>query len=323
LDVEANTRALLVDIGGSQSSVALASLDGAVEARQPSRQPEGEDARWIMDSIFERIETIRNEHPGEAAAVGKCGIGFGGPVSDGRPLRSEHVRNWEQIDPCRELEDRYGWECRIDNDGLCGALGEFHFGAARGTMNVVYLTVSTGIGGGAILDGRLFRGSRGFAGHFGHLKIGLDGPECPCGGRGCFEALCSGTSIARRASERARERPDQAGALIAMAGSLEAISAKALFDRARQGDQLSSALVQEVAQDFGRGLASIYHAYDPDLIVLGGGVPQAGELFFGLIREATESRVLPQFRGQIRIVPAKLGSDSVLFGALALCLDLD
>jgi len=321
--VEASARVLLVDIGGSQSAIALASPDGAIEARQPTRRPEGKDARWIMDSIFERIEAIRREHPDGVAGIEKCGIGFGGPISGGRPLRSEHVRNWEQIDPCRELEGRYGWKCRIENDGLCGALGEFHFGAARGTSNMVYLTVSTGIGGGAVLNGRLFRGSRGFAGHLGHLKIGLDGPQCPCGGRGCFEALCSGTSIARRARERARKRPDQAEALIAMAGDLEAISAKALFDCARQGDEFASALVQEVAQDFGRGLASVYHAYDPDLIVLGGGVPQAGELFFDLIHGATEARVLPQFRGQVRVVPAELGADSVLFGALALCQGLD
>jgi glucokinase len=314
---------LLIDIGGTQSSVALAQSDGSIEAKLAAERPEGKDAHWIMESVFERIETARQSHPALIRQVGKCGIGFGGPVCRGRPLRSEHVAHWEHIDPCHELEQRYGWKCRIENDGLCGALGEFHFGAARSTRNMVYLTVSTGIGGGVVLDGRLFRGSRGFAGHLGHLKIGLDGPPCPCGGRGCFEALCSGTSIARRAAERAKQKRWEAAPLIARAGCLEAISAKALFDCARAGDRLSLGLVHEVAEDFGRGLASIYHAFDPDVIVLGGGVPQAGDIFFQAISRATEDRVLPQFRGQVKLVPAGLGSESVLFGALALSLELD
>jgi len=314
---------LLIDIGGSQSSVALAMEDGSIIARFPAELPEGADAFWIRDAIWERIESLRSDSSESMASVVNCGIGFGGPVADGRPLRSEHVANWETIDLCAEVEERYGWACRIENDGLAGALGEYHFGAAQGTRNAVYLTVSTGIGGGAILEGRLFRGSRGFAGHLGHLKIGLDGPECPCGGRGCFEALCSGTSISRRAAERARESSGEAAMLIERAGVISAITAKTLFDCAREDDAFSSRIVKEVAADFGRGLASIYHAFDPDLIVLGGGVPQAGALFFEALRNETEARVLPQFRGQVKIVPAGLGKDSVLLGALALALNLD
>ena len=111
--------------------------------------------------------------------------------------------------------------------------------------------------------------------------------------------------------------------LVERAGVISAISAKTLFDCAREGDTFSSRVVKEVAEDFGRGLASIYHAFDPDLIVLGGGVPQAGDTFFEALRNETEARVLPQFRGQVRIVPAGLGKDSVLMGALALALELD
>ncbi|MBI2194922.1 MAG: ROK family protein [Planctomycetes bacterium] len=314
---------VLIDIGGSQSTVALSSPDGRLMARRTLLRPEGQQADGILQSVIERIEALQAEFPESLKSVQRCGIGFGGPVAQERPLRSEHVRGWENLDPCRTLEERFGWSCRIENDGLAGALGEFHYGAGRGGRHMIYLTISTGIGGGVILDGRLYRGSRGFAGHLGHLKIGLDGPLCACGGRGCFEALCSGPSIARRARDRARARPREAAALIARAGGVESIQAKTLLECAIEGDIFSSQVVQQVGEDFGRALASIFHAFDPDRIVLGGGVAQAGETFLGVVRRETELRLLPQFRGKIDITGAGLGTDSVLFGALALALGQD
>jgi glucokinase len=129
--------------------------------------------------------------------------------------------------------------------------------------------------------------------------------------------------MARRGREKAAKDPDKAQALIAQAGSIDGMTAKRILDGVREGDPFCCDLWRGIAEDFGRGFASIYHALDPDLIVLGGGVPQAGEVFFDSVRRETEARVLPQFRGEVRIVPAALGTDSVLFGALALALQLD
>lgn len=314
---------MLIDIGGTQSTIALGTPEGSLETKRAVQRPPDQPASWIFHSLLERIETLQREFPEKMKCVQVCGIGFGGPISGGRPIRSEHVPGWDQIDICRELSGRWGWNCRIENDGLVGALGEFHYGAARGTRNAVYLTISTGIGGGVIIDSRLYRGSRGFAGHLGHIKIGLDGPQCACGGRGCFEALCSGSSIARRAVESALDRPGDAAALIRQAGGAHRITAKDLLEAAAVGDPFSHAMTQEIACDFGRALASIYHALDPDVVVLGGGVSRAGDSFFTAIALETESRVLPQFRGEVKIIPAALGADSVLFGAMALALGLD
>ena len=200
-----------------------------------------------------------------------------------------------------------------------GALGEFTFGAGKNSRHIIYYTVSTGIGGGIIINGEIYRGGNGYAGELGHVPILRDGPKCDCGNRGCLEALCSGTAIGRRATAAVKKHPRKG---IAIARTANPITAKTLFDTARSGDPYAKALVNEICTDLGQGLAMAVNAFAPDVIVIGGGVSNAGRVLFEPLRRETRRFLMPVHHPHLKIAPAKLKSRSVLLGAVALTKQL-
>ena len=185
---------------------------------------------------------------------------------------------------------------------------------------MVYLTVSTGIGGGLIVNGEVYRGAKDMAGEAGHINVVPDGPLCVCGRRGCLEAVCSGTALGRQARLAARRRPRAWQPLIDAAGGRQRIEAKTVFDFARRGHRPSVVLIEAYSDHFGRALATLIALLDPELVVIGGGVSLAGIPLFVPLRRAV-ARHLPPFlpRGW-RCVPARLGANSVLCGAARLAL---
>nr|MBA3443115.1 ROK family protein [Pyrinomonadaceae bacterium] len=209
----------------------------------------------------------------------------------------------------------------VDNDANTGALGEICYGAARGARNIVYLTVSTGIGGGIVIDGEIYHGSHSFAGECGHMTLVPDGPLCSCGKRGCLEALCSGTAIARQAALAVGTGTNSrsVNVLLEMAGGKpENITAKLVFEAARAGDELALSLVDKVCDYLGLAVANLINLFDPEMVVIGGGVAKAGRLLFDPLNHEIEKHVMAFHANRVKCVPAALGDDSVLLGAVAL-----
>lgn len=305
---------LAIDIGGTQFGLALATPDGRVIKHIRHQTDRADHADKRIDRILAASKTLTSQ-----SSVLACGIGFGGPVNfdTQRIVNSTHVPGWDDCPLPEIVEQHLGVPAIIDNDANVGALGEYTFGAGKNSRHIIYYTVSTGIGGGIIINGEIYRGGNGYAGELGHMPILRDGPQCDCGNRGCLEALCSGTAIGRRATEAVQKHPRK-GLAIARTANNNPITAKTLFDTARSGDPYASALVDEICTDLGQGLAIAVNAFAPDVIVIGGGVSNAGRVLFEPLRRETRRFLMPVHRPNLRIAPAKLKNRSVLLGAVAL-----
>ena len=287
---------------------------------RPSGRIETQDASGATDNplglprLFEKIQA--------QAPLAAVGVSFGGPVDAARGLvrLSHHVPGWEEM-PLREwLEERLGVPAAVDNDANAGALGEHRFGAGQGYDSLMYITVSTGVGGGWILNGQLWRGADGMAGEIGHVVVDPAGPVCLCGKRGCVERLASGPYIAQRAREWLKAQPDRGRILRALAGGdLEAITAKLVAQAAAQGDDLAWEALEVAAWGLGVGIGNAANLMNPRCFVLGGGVTKAGERFWEVVRRTARQTALPEVH--FDVVPAALGDDAPLWGAIALAED--
>ena len=209
----------------------------------------------------------------------------------------------------------------MDNDANAAALGEALFGAGRGHHDLLYVNVGTGIGAGLIFNGRLHHGRHGLAGEIGHVTVVPGGPECACGKRGCLEAFASGRSLGRRGREAAAADPQGGARLVALAGGqVEAIQGPHVIQAAAAGDPLAARLVEDTAGYLGLALGNAANLLDPGLIVLGGGLSEAGDVLFTPLQGAVRRHLLPGAPGP-PVVPAALGYDAGIAGALALALD--
>ena len=317
-----------VDIGGTNQSVALARLDGEVVATRRRRLGAGETAQDVVAAVLGLIESALEEQrrpagrPG-AGTLRRIGVGFGGPVDvkNGTVLTSHHVSGWDGFPLRATLEERLDASTVIDNDANAAALGEALFGAGRGQRNLLYVNVGTGIGAGVVLNGRLYHGQHGMAGEIGHVTVAPDGPLCPCGKRGCLEAVASGRAIGLRGQAAARAEPGAAGRLLALAGGRRGGYRRHARPRGgAEGDPLAGRIVDETAAYLGLALGNVANVLDPAMIIVGGGVGEAGERLFGPLREAVRRHLLPSMPAP-EVVPAALGYDAGIVGALALALD--
>ncbi len=217
--------------------------------------------------------------------------------------------------PIRDLvSDRLGLPTSMDNDANLAALAEHRYGAARGATNAVMLTIGTGIGGGLIIAGRPYRGSTGAGAELGHMVVDRDGPPCQgsCPNRGCIEALASGTALAREAQDAAAANP---GSALAAAGA--PLDGRLVVAAAREGDAVARGVIELIGGRLGVALASLANAFDPDVIVLGGGVMEAGELLLGPARAELRRRALPP-QTDVPVRAAELGADAGMIGAAIL-----
>jgi glucokinase len=245
------------------------------------------------------------------------GVSFGGPVeADGRTVRlSMHVPGWEGLALAERLEREFGVTTAVANDGDAAALAEHRFGAGRGVRHLLYLTVSTGIGGGVIIDGRLHRGERAWAGEVGHMTLKPDGPPCPCGRNGCLESLASGLSIARAAREELDIRSNTPSVLRALPPPQ--ITARDVALAAAQNDALARSVWDQAMEWLGIGIASAANLLNPGRVVAGGGLTRAGALLFEPVRQVVARRALDP---ALEVVPAALGDDVGILGGAALML---
>ena len=298
---------------------ALVSPEGSI-LRQHRVVSEVSDAQIFLDQLVDVIKTLNIGNEGSAAAVG---IGWAGLVNK-KAQRIEANPNLVDVsayDLHAQLEGATGLPVVIDNDANVAAYGEWRAGAARGSGDVFFVTMGTGIGAGLILGGELQRGTRGFAGEFGHFKVDNDGLECGCGGTGCLETVASGPNIVRRVREKLFSDPSFSVSKLArdMEGTL---TAGRVMQAATEDDDLATSVLRETGVVLGTAIASIINLLNVEVVVLGGGVMAAGDLIMKPIREAAQQATVSQAFQCVRIVPAELGQEAGMIGAAFLARDM-
>ncbi len=304
-----------IDLGGTKVIGLRVDGDGAILARE-DHDSLPEDADGVMDVVLDVAQTLAADGAAGAVGVGTAGmVDFeAGAVafSPNLPLREVPIRDL--------VAERVGLPCVVDNDANAAAWGEYRFGAARGTRHALLVTVGTGIGGGIIDDGRLFRGAHGFAAEIGHFIVEPGGPPCGCGNRGCWEQMASGNAIGRLGRQLAQEDPTS---LIATLAGKEPVTGRHVSEAAGRGDAAAVAIFTEVGRRLGEGIAGLVNILDPEIVVVGGGVAEEGDLLLEPARAAYRETVeAPAHRPGVEIVPAALGKDAGAIGAAALAFDL-
>jgi glucokinase len=309
---------IAVDIGGTQIRAALCDPAGGIHRRAAdlTAAHEGHDA------VMARIErAIRQVWPADGR-VTAIGVAAPGPLDpwSGVVFEAPNIPCWEDY-PLRDvIQERLGVPTLVGNDANGAALAEQRFGAGQGKRDLIYITVSTGVGGGIIVNGELLLGAHGLAGEIGHIIVEPDGPPCGCGNRGCLEALASGPSIARQARQRILAG-ESSRALEFAQGDPDAITAKILNQAAQKGDRLAVDAFRQAGTYLGIALVSLLHLFDPSIVVIGGSVSKAGDLLLKPACETVRQRCMTdRYWRDTPIVPAALGDDVGLLGALALVL---
>jgi glucokinase len=306
-----------VDLGGTSVKAALVSHD--LEMMGRGQVPTDlRSQRTLLELLTRLVEQVRGER--DIAAVG-----FGLPSQidqrHGRVLDSVNIP-LADLDFVREMERRLGVPVAVDNDANVACLAETRIGAARGSADVVMLTLGTGVGGGLVLDGRLYRGAIGTGAELGHVTVDEDGPPCQgnCHNRGCLDVMCSATGIMRHANAIADESPN--GSLDRERDRGEDLDARFVIERAQAGDAEAVEALRRAGRYLGVGLASFVNIFNPEVIVIGGGASAAGELLFAPAREEMFKRALSATVIGVRVIVAELGNDAGVLGAGALALDM-
>lgn len=309
-----------VDIGGTQMRAALSDASGRIHRRlaEPTKAKEG------VDAVLHRLkgllrQTLVGIPPAEVEAIG---ISAPGPLDPraGVILTAPNLPGWNEV-PLRDIVAKeFGYPTYLGNDANLAALAEGRFGAGRGLRDFIYITVSTGIGGGVITDGRLLLGERGLGAEVGHMTLEAHGPRCNCGNIGCLEALASGTAIAREAVRRLGEgQPSLITEMVR--GDLSRVNGQVVYEAAQKGDTLAHEVFAQAGFYLGVGIVNLLYLFNPTRIILGGSVMKAGDLILNPVWEVVRARISRFYWERLSIVIAELGDDVGLLGAVALVLD--
>ncbi|MGQ9496739.1 MAG: ROK family protein [Desulfotomaculales bacterium] len=307
-----------VDLGGSKIYTVLADDEGWVlnELEVPTQREEGYTA--VVERIAATVREVWDTSglPGKAPAA--IGLGAPGPLDaeQGIVFLAPNL-GWRDVPLRDDLQRLLGVPVYLDNDGNLAALGEHTFGAGWGARDLLYVTVSTGIGGGLILGGQVYRGTGG-AGEIGHITVLPGGPRCNCGNQGCLEAVASGTAIARDARELIEG--GRGKKILELAGEAENVTTPTVAAAARAGDPEAQALLDRAARFLGIGLAAAVNLLSPELIILGGGVMKSADLLWAEMERELEARALAANYRRVRLARAALGGRAGGLGAVALAL---
>ncbi len=289
--------------------------DGSILDRSKTPTP-ADDEDATLDTLIELAESLRTP---DVLAVG---VGAAGMVDTAEGvLRFAPNLVWRNLPIAARMREALGLPCQVDNDASMAAYGEYRFGAGRGYRHLLLVTVGTGIGGGIVSDGRLFRGANGFAAEIGHIIVEPGGPLCGCGNRGCWEQVAAGKALDRMGREEAREQEHSILRRLAD-GDPDNVTGQLVTEAARQGDDVARHILAEVGRRLGEGIAGIVNILDPQIVVVGGGAIVAGDLLLEPARAAFRDAVEGlEYRPRVPIVAAQLANDAGAVGAATLALE--
>ena len=302
-----------VDLGGTKIYTALVDLDGNIikEKTVETLAHEGEQA--VMGRIIDTIDYVTEGT--DKNLIKSIGIGSPGPldVKNGIIIENSNLpfKNFAIV---KTIKEKYDLPTYLDNDANVATLGEFMFGAGKGTENMVFITASTGIGGGAVLNGKLFRGATGNALEVGHMTVSTEGPRCGCGNLGCVEALGSGTAIGKRAKEAVSTN------VTTSLKNYDNVTAKEVFKEAANGDRVAKNILNTSLTYLGIAVANTITNFDPEKVVGGGGVVNGGDIVIDTLRNVVEERCMAAFVENCTIEKAVLGGKAGVLGAAALAI---
>jgi len=322
LDNKERKLILGLDIGGTKIATALATAQGEIRARgySPTLAQAGPEA--VTNSILAAIDETMCSGKIESSQLLGIGLAVAGAIDSdsGRVIFSPNIPGWCEVSLGELIEQRFGVPTYLGNDANLAALGEWCFGVKKSVANLIYITVSTGIGGGIVANGKLYTGVCGTAGEIGHMTIDVNGPRCNCGNIGCWETLASGTALAREAVRQISQGTRTA--IIDRAdGDLSKIDAKLVFLAAQRGDELAKELISRLGYYLGVGLVNLVNIFNPELILIGGGVAKMGDLLLQPAINIVRERAFSKSANAVEIKPALLGDDSGVLGAVAFVLE--
>ena len=297
-----------IDIGGTKLATVVADVSGRIisKVREPTHADKGPEyaLQLLIDMVYQTIKQAELE----LKDISAIGVSCGGPLDTktGIVYSPPNLPGWVAFPLKERLENEFRIPVKIENDANACALAEYRFGGGIGYESVLYMTMSTGIGGGIVLNGQIYHGANDSAGEVGHQILLPDGPLCGCGKRGCLEALCSGPAIARRA-KAAIEVESHSVILELVDGDIDAVRSEHVLDAAKKGDTLALKLVDETAYYMGWGIANVVNILNPDIVLLGTIAIAAGDLLLDPIRKTVSSFAMTRPVEAVMIMPAQLG----------------
>jgi len=306
---------LAVDLGGTKILAALIA-DGKMMFKDYSPTHAVRGIHAVVKHIFEAIDRVIGQTDRDLSQIHSISIAAAGAIDtkNGIITLSPNLPGWRNVPLAKMVEEKYQAKTYLIHDANAAALGEHRYGAGKGVRNLVFLTVSTGIGGGIIINNKIYEGAAGAAGEIGHMTIDIHGPMCLCGNTGCLEMLASGTAMAREAI-----RLIKAGKKSSLAdmvnGNIDTITAREIATAAEDGDFVAIAAINWSATNLGVGLVNVVNIFNPEMIIIGGGVSNFGELLLEPARKVVGERAFPYLAQMVKIVRAKLGDDAGVIGA--------
>lgn len=313
-----------IDIGGTKLATVVADKTGHIlnKVRRPTLAEKGPE--YALELLYDMVREVVERAALEQESVSAIGVSCGGPLDTktGIVYSPPNLPGWDALPLKAKLESEFQVPVTIENDANASALAEFRFGGGRGYNAVLYMTMSTGIGGGIVINGQVYHGANDSAGEVGHQILLPNGPRCGCGKQGCLEALCSGPAIARRAQAAIRKHlAEENGATTLLTltdGSVEAVKSEHVLEAARAGDVLALELVEETAYYMGWGIANLVNILNPDIVLLGTIAVAAGDLLLDPIRETVSKFAMTRSAEAVKIAPAELGEALGDLAAVAL-----
>jgi len=318
--------AIGVDLGGTNIVSILINENGKILARD-KRSTEGLKGK---DHVLERITESINAVSSVKCQVSRpkklksttdiIGIGIGTPglvdMDKGIVFEAPNIPDWDNVNLSKIYRDKFGLPTFIENDANSAALGEWWIGAGKGTKNLICLTLGTGIGGGIIIDGKVYHGRDGYAGELGHISLSFDGPECGCGNPGCLEAYASAIGILKRTKTLLKDKKNKKSRILKLAaGQISNITPAIITQAAKNGDMLAKKIWKDTGFYLGSGIASIINIFNPEIIVLTGGITGAGSLLFKSMWETVRRRAYKNPLKNLDIVKGKLPENAGAVGA--------
>ncbi|MFC1906372.1 ROK family protein [Chloroflexota bacterium] len=307
---------LAVDIGGNKILTTIISNEGQVMAREYCLTLADEGFEGVINRIFSAIDHVFSQINIDLSQLDSISIAAAGAIDfkKGIITSSPNLPGWYDIPLRNIVKEKYEVNTFLINDANAAVLGEHHFGVGQEVNNLVLLTLGTGIGGGIIIDGRLYPGASGSAGEIGHMTIDINGPRCNCGNIGCLETLASGMAVAKEAIRRIGQGEESSLGKI-VDGVVENITAEKVSIAAQGGDSLAAEVILRAATYLGVGMVNLVNIFNPEMIIIGGGMVKMGAPLLNLARQVVRERAFQLSAQAVQIVPAQLGDDAGVLGA--------